>query len=79
MRELNEGVKRIYADMEDFFLEAPVYLEPEQSVKLVLKNNLVMRTIRQSDQLIDTIGFRIWDELDPLERQILTLWEAIKK
>lgn len=27
VRELNEGVKRIYEDMEDFFLEEPMYSE----------------------------------------------------
>ena len=71
VRELNEGVKRIYEDMEDFFLEEPMYSEPEQSVKLVLKNNIVMRTMRQSDRTIENIGNDIWDKLDDLERKIL--------
>lgn len=71
VRELNEGVKRIYEDMEDFFLEEPMYSEPEQSVKLVLKNNIVMRTMRQSDRTIENIGDDIWDKLDDLERKIL--------
>lgn len=66
VRELNEGVKRIYEDMEDFFLEEPMYSEPEQSVKLVLKNNIVMRTMRQSDRTIENIGNDIWDELDDI-------------
>ena len=47
VRELNEGVKRIYSDMSAFYLEPPVYSEPEQSVKLTLKNNIEMRTMRQ--------------------------------
>ena len=35
---MNEGVKSIYSDMADLFLEAPIYSEPErQGVKLVLK------------------------------------------
>ena len=71
VRELNEGVKRIYEDMEDFFLEEPMYSEPEQSVKLVLKNNIVMRTMRQSDRTVENIGNDIWDKLDDLERKIL--------
>lgn len=66
VRELNEGVKRIYEDMEDFFLEEPMYSEPDQSVKLVLKNNIVMRTMRQSDRTIENIGNDIWDELDDI-------------
>ena len=58
-------------DMEDFFLEEPMYSEPDQSVKLVLKNNIVMRTMRQSDRTIENIGNDIWDKLDDLERKIL--------
>jgi len=71
VRELNEGVKRIYEDMEEFFLEEPVYSEPDQTVKLVLKNNIVMRSMRQVDRAEESIGGAIWDELDELERSIL--------
>ena len=71
VRELNEGVKRIYADMEGFFLEAPIYTEPEQSVKLTLKNNYVMRSIRRQDSAFNRIGAEIWGQLDELERRIL--------
>lgn len=71
VRELNEGVKRIYSDMEKFFLDEPIYSEPEQSVRLVLKNNIVMRTLRQKDRTIENIGADIWNELDEIERQIL--------
>lgn len=72
VRELNEGVKRIYKDMEEFFLEEPVYSEPEQSVKLVLKNNIVVRRMRQSDRTVATIGTDLWQELDDLEKKILS-------
>lgn len=72
VRELNEGVKRIYADMEEFFLDAPEYSEPEYSVKLVLKNNLAMWTIRQINRATANVGEEMWSELDDLERQILT-------
>lgn len=42
VKELNEGVKRIYSDMENYFLEAPEYSEPSgQTVKLVLRNNII--------------------------------------
>lgn len=71
VRELNEGVKRIYEDMEDFFLEEPMYSEPEQSAKMVLKNNIVMRTMRQSNRTVENIGNDIWDKLDDLGRKIL--------
>lgn len=71
VRELNEGVKRIYADMETFFLDDPVYCEPGQSVRLTLKNNIVMRNIRRKDKAIKSVGEEIWKGLDDLERQIV--------
>lgn len=72
VRELNEGVKRIYSDMADFFLDEPMYSEPEQSVKLVLKNNIVMRHMRSMDRALENIGADIWDDLDDLEKTIIT-------
>ena len=57
--------------MEEFFLEEPVYSEPEQAVKLVLKNNIVMRTMRQEDRTVKNVGNDIWGHLDELEKNIL--------
>lgn len=71
VRELNEGVKRIYADMENFFLDDPVYSEPGQAVRLTLKNNIVMRNIRREDNAIKSVGEEVWKELDDLERQMV--------
>ena len=72
VRELNEGVKRIFSDMQDFYLESPVYSEPEHSVKLVLKNNIAMRTRRQLERAASNLGEDVWEELDDLEKKILT-------
>ena len=72
VRELYEGVKRIYSDMADFFLDEPEYSEPEYSVKLILKNNIVMRNIRQESRLERIITPEIWQQLDELEKSILT-------
>lgn len=72
VRELNEGVKRIYSDMADFFLDEPEYSEPEYSVKLILKNNIVMRNIRQESRLERIITPEIWQQFDELEKSILT-------
>ena len=72
VRELNEGVKRIYSDMEDFFLDPPVYSEPDQTVKLVLKNNYVMRTLRQEGRTLQNIGVKNWQMLDEIEHAILS-------
>ena len=71
VRELNEGVKRIYSEMEQFFLDDPVYSEPGQAVRLTLKNNIVMRSIRRKDKAIESVGEEVWKELDDLERQIV--------
>ena len=72
VRELNEGVKRIYRDMESFFLDDPIYTEPEQAVKLTLKNNIVMRSMRQADRAAAEIGNDVWNEIDDLEKSIIT-------
>lgn len=47
VRELNEGVKRIYADMKEHNLDAPVYTENDQAVTLILKNNIEQRHIKE--------------------------------
>ena len=72
VRELNEGVKRIYSDMEEFFLDAPTYSEQEQSLKLVLKNNIVIRKMRQDIHTIESIDQDIWEQLDEIERGIFS-------
>lgn len=79
VRELNEGVKRIYRDMEDFFLEPPIYLEPEQSVRLILKNNIIMRTVRQLNRVKDSIENDVWNQLDELDKIILTYMGSVKE
>ncbi len=72
VRELNEGVKRIYSDMEEFFLDAPTYSEQEQSLKLVLKNNIVIRKMRQDIHTIQSVDKEIWAQLDETERAIFS-------
>ena len=72
VRELNEGVKRIYSDMAEFFLDAPIYTEPgKQGVKLILKNNIMMRSTRQKESARDEIGEEIWNQLDSDEQKML--------
>ncbi|SNU05005.1 ATP-dependent DNA helicase RecG [Lachnospiraceae bacterium] len=80
VRELNEGVKRIYSDMAEYFLDAPIYTEPEkQGVKLILKNNIVMRSARQKESVHHEIGDDIWKQLDSDEKKILTFIAARKE
>lgn len=73
VRELNEGVKRIYSEMQKFYLKDPVYSEPDRnSVLLVLDNNISVRanrkqeTLKKSDFIKDK-----WDMLNYTERQVL--------
>ncbi len=73
VRELNEGVKRIYSEMQKFYLKDPVYSEPDRnSVLLVLDNNIAVRanrkqeTLKKSDAIKDK-----WEILNYAERQVL--------
>lgn len=44
VRELNEGVRKIYSDMAEAGLPAPEYIETPNTVKLILWNNIDKRT-----------------------------------
>lgn len=71
VRELNEGVKRIYEDMAGLFLDDPVYSEPGESLRLVLKNNIVMRRMRQELYALNNVGISRWNQLDAVEQAIM--------
>ena len=74
VRELNEGVKRIYSDMAEFFLEEPEYTEPSgAAVRLTLKNNIKVRKLRRQDRVVEAVGSEAWKNLDDLEKEILAL------
>lgn len=51
VREMNEGVKRIYSEMESAFLHEPKYSEPGNKVCLILENNIISRHLRTRDSL----------------------------
>ena len=74
VRELNEGVKRIFADMAELFLLPPVYKEREgasSSLKLILTNNILVRHTRFKDNALKSVGIEVWTQLDDLEKKIL--------
>ena len=73
VRELNEGVKRIYSDMENFFLDPPEYYDSGHTVRLVLRNNIITRQLRQRDRTKENIPDEIWNQLDATEQQIFTV------
>lgn len=57
VRELNEGVKRIYTEMQNSLLNDPVYTEPGGAkVQLTLENNIVARSVRRSEALEDKVS-----------------------
>ena len=58
IRELNEGVKRIFSDMAALFLRPPTYkVEAEfGSLRLELKNNILVRQERFKEQAIQHIS-----------------------
>lgn len=57
VRELNEGVQRIYNEMQNMLLNAPIYSEPGNTkVKLTLENNIVARTARRQEALEDRLS-----------------------
>ena len=70
VRELGEGVKRMYQEMEDLFLDDPEYLETEGSIILTLKNNIVMRRIRREERISTLISPK-WDFLSDYEKKAI--------
>ena len=71
VKEMNEGVKRIYSEMEKFFLKKPVYSEPGNNVLLVLENNILNRNIRIDDNLKKLIDEDVYEELNFIEKEII--------
>ena len=66
VRELNEGVKRIYSEMQRFYLKDPIYSEPNQhAVLLVLDNNIVMRSKRKTETMLKNKEIeKKWEQLN---------------
>lgn len=71
VRELNEGVPRIYADMRKAFLDEPEFTETNAGVRLVLQNNIHSRKMRQHETGMNRVGVAQWEQLDDLERAIV--------
>lgn len=71
VRELNEGVKRIYTEMNQLFLDAPVYDDPNHTVLLVLKNNIVTR--RRRTERINALISGAWPSLSQDEKKAIEI------
>ena len=48
VRELNEGVKKIYSDMTEARLPAPEFVEAPNTVRLILRSNIDERTVHRN-------------------------------
>ena len=81
VRELNEGVKRIYADMAELYLNPPSYKEDGESgsLRLILRNNILVRHARFKDKAIQQVGIDAWEQLDDLERSIVIYMAHVTK
>lgn len=67
-RELNEGVQRIYTDMQRMFLNEPIYSEPDGAkVQLTLENSITSRVLRNQDSLESRISKEILSSLTDYE------------
>jgi ATP-dependent DNA helicase RecG len=72
VRELGEGVKRIFEEMKLFFLDEPIYEEPNYSVLLTLKNNIITRRQRRVER-ISTLISKEWNNLSNEEKRALEM------
>lgn len=72
VKESNEGVKRIYDEMQMFFLKEPTYTEPNgNSVLLVLENSITSRQLRTNDKLSSIFRQEILESLNEFETTII--------
>lgn len=68
VRELNEGVQRIYDEMADFFLREPTFSEPNgSSVQLTLENSATSRILRREDSIASDFGKETLNNLSEYE------------
>lgn len=72
VKELNEGVKRIYDEMQTLFLKSPTYTEPNQnSVLLVLENSITSRQLRNDDKITNIFSEDVLNSLNEYELKIV--------
>lgn len=72
VKELGEGVDRIYIDMNRFFLDDPIYKVASNSVELILKNNIVTRAFRKDIDLASRLGGE-WQALSFVEKRAVSI------
>lgn len=70
VREANEGVNRIYTEMEKFFLKAPVFREYPYKLELVLENNILHRNARNIKKIEEILNLE-FESLNNSEKTIV--------
>jgi len=71
VRELNEGVNRIYESMEDSMLSEPEYSDVNDTVTLTLKNKIAKHEKSIPDALLKQITSE-WKDYNETEKRILS-------
>ena len=68
-----------YITTQNFVAPDPASLIPSpgarptaMTLRLVLKNNIIMRSIRQGDRAMNSFGQDVWDSLDNAEKMIVS-------
>lgn len=72
VKELNEGVKRIYSEMQKQYLNSPVYSEPNNSsVLLVLENSVTSKRLRNNSRISSMFDRDTINSLNDYELKIM--------
>ena len=70
VRELNEGVSRIYKSMEQSMLSEPEYYDKNNIITLILRNKVANHEKSISEELMQKIEM-MWKEFNETERKVL--------
>lgn len=70
VRQLNEGVSRIYKSMEDSMLSKPEYIEKNGNIYLILRNKVSKHTKTIADAILKHIQ-KNWGNYNDTQRKIL--------
>lgn len=72
VRELNEGVPRIFDAMREFMLTEPEYRDSENTVTLILRNKVTEHKETIYGETLERIE-GLWSELNKTQRSIIQL------
>lgn len=70
VRELNEGVKRIYSSMDESKLKEPIYIDKDSIVTLILKNPVYLNEKQLPSQLLKKITEK-FSTFNPTKQKII--------